>query len=134
VCGPRWYRARIRALGPFVALIPPAVLGAIAWLALRLGDGNLSGAIGLVGGVVAAPGLLVMGAPFADESRYPVAVLLSAPLWMLIGFVAARRATRSPMAMWRDFWQNYAWLALGVVVGACGALAAAAFVLGESLI
>jgi hypothetical protein len=133
LAGPRWYRSRIRSLGWLVALIPPAVVGAVAWLALRLADTRWSGLIGLFGGVVAAPGLLVAGAPLADESNYPLAVAASIPLWLLIGLLASRRATRSPMATWRDFWREYAWMFAGVAVGAAGALIAATVILGESL-
>jgi len=133
LAGPRWYRSRIRSLGWLVGLIPPAVVGGVASLALRLGDTRLSGLVGLFAGVVAAPGLLVVGAPLADESNYPLAVVASTPLWMLIGFLASRRATRSPMATWRDFWREYAWMFVGVAIGAAGALIAATVILGESL-
>ena len=103
-------------------------------MALRLGEGRTSGLIGLACGVIAAPALLVVGAPFADDARYPLAVAASGVLWMLIGFVAARRATRSPMATWREFWREYTWLATGISLGAIGALIAATLVLGESLV
>ena len=111
-----------------------AVLGAVAWLALRLGDGRSSGLIGLVGGVAAAPGLLVAGAPFADDSRYPLAIAASALLWLVLGLLASRRATRSPMASWRDYWRELTWLTVAVVVGAIAALVASTAILGESLV
>ena len=133
LAGPRWYRTRIRSFGWLVALVPPAVVGAIAWLSLRLADSRLSGLVGLFGGVVAAPGLLVAGAPLADESNYPLAVVASTPLWLLIGLVASRRATRSPMATWREYWREYAWMFVGVALGAGGSLIAATVILGESL-
>lgn len=119
--------------GPVLALAPPAVLGGLAWLVMRVGDGRFSGLFGLFGGVIAAPGLLVAGAPFGDDSTYPIAVAASAPLWLLIGVIASRRATRSPMADWSDFWREYAWLAFAVAIGAVGALVAASSVLGEAL-
>jgi len=103
-------------------------------LALRVGDGRSSGLIGLIGGVSAAPGLLVAGAPFADEGRYPLAVLASVPLWLVLGLIASRRATRSPMASWRDYSRELVWLTVGVVMGAIAALVAATAILGESLI
>ena len=53
--GPRWFRLRIRSRGPFLAIIPPAVLGAAALLVLRLFEGKLSGYLGLFLGVAAAP-------------------------------------------------------------------------------
>ncbi len=133
LAGPRWYRTRIRSFGWLVALVPPAVVGAVAWLSLRIGESRLSGLIGLFGGVVAAPGLLVAGAPLADESNYPLAVVASIPVWMLVGLIASRRATRSPMATWRDFWREYAWMFAGVAIGAAGSLIAATVILGESL-
>lgn len=133
IAGPRWYRARIRTLGPFVALIPPGVLGLLAWVALEVSDSRWSGMFGLFGGVIAAPGLLVAGAPFGDESMYRLAALASAPLWMVVGLAASRRATRSPMATWADYWREYVWPAIGVAAGAIGALVVASAVLGESL-
>ena len=71
---------RIRVLGPLLGLVPMALFGAIAWLSLRLGDGRTSGLLGLVAGVAAAPGLLFAGAPFADDSSYPMAVVASIPI------------------------------------------------------
>lgn len=103
-------------------------------MALRVGDGKTSGLIGLVGGVSAAPGLLVAGAPFADDAMYPVAVLASVPLWLALGFLASRRATRTPIAAWSDYARELFWLTVAVVLGSCGALIAATTILGESLI
>ena len=134
MAGPRWYRARIRLLGPLFGLIPMIVLGAIAMLALRLGDGRTSGLIGLVAGVSAAPGLLIAGAPFSDDAAYPLAVLASTPLWLLLGLLASRRATRTSVATWRDYARELLWLTIAVVLGASGALIAATASLGESLI
>ncbi len=134
MAGPRWYRARIRLLGPLFGLIPMVILGAIAMIALWAGDGRTSGLIGLVAGVSAAPGLLLAGAPFADDARYPLAVLASATLWLVLGLLASRRATRVPTANWRDYARELFWLTIAVVLGACGALIAATAVLGESLL
>jgi hypothetical protein len=134
VDGPRWYRARIRTLGPPAALVPPALLGLVAWWVLQSTDGRTSGVFGLVAGVIAAPGLLVVGAPFSDDAAYRIAIVASAVLWLVLGIVASRRATRSPVATWRDFWRELTYLGLGVAVGAIGALVAATTVLGESLL
>jgi hypothetical protein len=38
------------------------------------------------------------------------------------------------MATWRDFWREYAFLAIGVAIGAIAALIASTVSLGESLI
>jgi len=111
-----------------------AILGATAWLSLQLADGKTSGLLALVTGVSAAPGLLFVGAPFSDNSQYPMAVVASMPLWLVLGFVASRRATRSTVASWRDYWREMAFLTIAVVLGAIVALAAATRILDESLV
>lgn len=131
--GPRWYRSRIRVWGPFVALIAPAVLGAIAYMSLQLFDTTWSGAVGLIGGVLAAPVLLIVGAPFANRGIYPLAVIASIPLWMGVGWLAAIRATRNPMADWREFRKHLVPLTLGIWVGAAAAMMIATFVIGDTL-
>ncbi|MET0324298.1 MAG: hypothetical protein ABW219_03670 [Ilumatobacteraceae bacterium] len=132
--GPRWYRSRIRSRGPFLALVPPAVLGVLALLLLNVFNGKTSGYGGLLLGVFAAPGLLAVGAPFSSDSVYPIGVTLSVMLWLVVGAIAAARATRNPMATWTDFWRNYAWLAGGIWVGAIAALVIARFVVGDALV
>jgi hypothetical protein len=132
--GPRWYRLRIRSRGPFLALVPPAVLGVIALIALKLFDGKTSGLIGLICGVFAAPALLVVGVPFSDRSVYPIGVALSVLLWLIVGAIAAHRTTRNPMASWADFWRTYAWLAGGIWLGASVALIVAKFTVGQALV
>lgn len=132
--GPRWYRSRIRRLGPLFGVLPMALVGAVAWVALRLGDGRTSGMLGLVAGVTAAPGLLVAGAPFSDSDGYPVAVLASVPLWIALGFVASRRATRSPIATWGAYTRELVLLTIAVAIGAGAALGVSALSLGESLL
>lgn len=115
-------------------MLPPGVLGLLGVAALRLFDNRWSGLFGLLSGLVAAPGLLVAGAPFGDDSRYGMFVLASIPLWLLIGLVASRRATRAPIATWADYWREYAWLAGGVVVGVGAALAVASAAIGDPLV
>ncbi len=131
--GPRWFRTQIRRRGPFLALIVPAIVGVGAALILRIFDTAWSGAVGLVGAVCAAPTLLVAGAPFSDRGLYPIAILAAVPLWMVVGWMAARRATRNPMASWADFGRHLAMLTLGVWVGSIVAMVIATMSLGESL-
>jgi hypothetical protein len=132
--GPQWYRARIRRFGPFLALVAPAVMGAVAIALLALFDGRASGWAGLILGVCAAPGLLAIGVPFASTSTYPIGIGLSIVLWLAVGFVAARIATRNPVASFADYWRAYRWLAIGVWVGVLAALAGSSLVLGRELL
>lgn len=115
-------------------MLLPILIGGAAYASLELSNAAWSGAVGLVAGVAAAPGLLAVGAPFGDSNRYPLAIALSGLLWMAIGFAAARRATRNPLATWSDFWRHYMWMAGGIWVGACVALGIATVFLGEALV
>lgn len=132
--GPRAYRTRLRVLGPIAALIPAALMGLVALLMLR---GNTSLARGVGGfalAIFAAPGLLAAGVPLSTgASTYFVAIVASAALWLLIGVLASRRATRSPVATWRDFWREWAWPAAGVWIGVAAALGVADLLLGRTL-
>jgi len=123
----------VRTWGPLAALIVPAIVGAIAYFSLHLFDTAWSGAVGLIGGVLAAPALLAAGAPFGDRGLYPLAVAASGLLWLFVGLLAARRATRNPMATWSDFWRHYAWMCAGVWAGAALALGVAALSISDSL-
>jgi hypothetical protein len=129
-----WYRGRIRRYGPFLALAVPALLGAAAIAVLALFDGRASGWIGLVLGVCAAPGLLVIGVPFAETSTYPIGIAISVALWLAVGVAAARIATRNPVASFADYWRAYRWLAIGVWVGALAALVGSSLILGRELL
>ena len=111
----------------------PAIVGAVAYFSLHLFDTAWSGAVGLIGGVLAAPALLAAGAPFGDRGLYPLAVAASGLLWLFVGLLAARRATRNPMATWSDFWRHYAWMCAGVWAGAALALGVAALSISDSL-
>lgn len=132
--GPRWYRSRLRSFGPFLALVIPAIVGAGAYVALKGSDAPWSGVIGLLGAVAAAPLLLVVGAPLGDSDLYLPAIVLSIPFWMLVGYVAARRATRFALATWSDWWRHYLPMMFGVWIGAGVALLIATLAIGESLI
>jgi hypothetical protein len=126
--GPLHYRRRIRTLGPFVALVPPAVALGIALLVWRLypcsGTACVSsGAAGWLLAALALPTSLVVGMPWeGGTSRYALMVITSAALWVVLGWLAARRATQSPVASWRDWWREYAWFLVGVWAGVLAAL------------
>jgi len=125
--GQRAYRARIRRLGPWAGLAVPAALGLLAAV--------LGGIVGFLLALLAAPALLVVGVPLSSGAGvWIVALLGSALLWLLLATVATRRATRSPVATWADFWRQYAWLAGGVWLGTLLALVAANLLLGRTLL
>jgi hypothetical protein len=132
--GPLWYRSRIRQFGPLLALVIPAAMGVVAIASLQLFDGRASGWTALIVGVCAAPGLLAIGVPFASTSLYPLGIGISVALWFVVGMVAARIATRNPVASFADFWRAYRWLAIGVWVGALAALAGSSLILGRELL
>ena len=132
--GPRWYRGRILVAGPFAALAPPSVIGVLSLFVLLLGGGRQSAVAGLIGTVTSAPGLLLVGAPIADSSAYPMAILLSAVFWVVMGFIAAWRATRRPIAGWPDFWREYVFLWLATAIGAGIGIVIAAARIGGALL
>jgi hypothetical protein len=129
--GPLAFRYRIRRLGPVVALVPAAVLG-VASSRLLQGNTTTQGVLGFATAVLAAPALMPFGVPFSEGSG-PIVIgaLVSAALWLVIGFVAARRATRSPVATWRDFWREYLFLAAGAWLGAILSLGVIQLLLGR---
>lgn len=131
--GPRAYRRRIRTLGPAVALVAPAVVAVVGWLLLRGSNGPGRGVSGFVACVLALPALTAVGVPLAADVNYTIPVLLSALVWLIVGTIAARRATRRPAPMWRDFWREFAWIAAGLCIGAVVAVVAANLILGRTL-
>ena len=96
---------------------------------------TVRGVLGFLVAVLAAPGLLVAGAPMAGSTGlYVAATAGSAAMWLLIGAAATARATRSPVATWRDFWKEHFWLAGAVWLGVVGALVAANLILGGAFL
>ena len=59
---------------------PYALLGTALWYAVLH-----SGVHATVAGVLAAPGLLAVGAPFGDKDLYPLAIGASVVMWLLVG-------------------------------------------------
>jgi hypothetical protein len=132
--GMRAYRRAIRSAGPLWGLTPPALLGGLAFLLLRGSTSTVRGVGGFAAAVIAAPGLLAAGVPLSSgATTYLAAIAGSAVLWFVIGLIASRRATVSPVATWADFWKEYVWLFLAVVVGVLLALVAANLILGRAL-
>ena len=132
--GPLWYRGRIRRFGPFLALLVPVALWLLDVVVRAVLDGRLRGWSTLFLRLSAAPGLLAVGYPFALESERPLGVLISIPVWLLVGYVAARVATRNPVAVFRDYWRAYGWLATAVAVGAITAIVLGGVLTNTSLV
>lgn len=128
--GPLWYRARIRRFGPLLALATPAVLWMLDAAVRGVLDGRARGWTSLLLRLCAAPGLLAVGYPFATRTERPLGIALSVPLWLLIGYAAARVATRNPVARFSDYWRAYRWLAGAVIVGVGAAYVVAAATVG----
>lgn len=133
--GPRAYRIQIRRIGPFLALVPPLLIGALALALVHHNASTGRGVLSFVFAVFAAPMLLVFGIPLSHGGgSYLAAILSSAAVWVAVGATASFRATRRPVATWRDYWREYLWLGGGLWLGAVGALVAADLLLGRSLI
>ncbi len=132
--GPKAYRRIVRQRGPVAGLLLPALIGLLGLLLLRNNTQTWRGVGGFLLSVVAAPVLLVTGAPLAAGHSYTLALLASAALWILLGTIAARMATRTPVATWRDFWREFLWLAGGVWLGVVVAMVAANLILGGAFL
>jgi hypothetical protein len=133
--GPRAFRFRLRRIGGFAALAPAAALALLSFLFLRNNTTAVRGVAGFVAATLAAPALMPFGIPLAnDASRMLLGILVSVVLWFGIGVVAARRATRSPVATWRDFWREYLWLAGGIWLGVLAGLLVIEIVLGRAML
>jgi hypothetical protein len=133
--GAREYRSNIRRLGPVMAVAPAAALGLAALALVHHNQSAGRGVLSFVCAIGAAPALLVYGVPLSHGSgTYLPAIGVSALGWLGAGLLASFRATRRPVATWRDFWREYAWLAAGVWLGTAFALLAADLLLGRALI
>jgi hypothetical protein len=128
--GPLAYRKRLRRLGPLLGLLAPAavLLLAVAFRATSPDQG--------IDGIKAAFSswvLVLLALPTATAAGLPwttsgdgllVAGATSAVAWAGIGWLAALRATRQPVATWRDWAKEYAVLAVAVWAGAVTGLVA----------
>jgi hypothetical protein len=123
--GPVANRRAVRRYGPLAALVVPALAGAIGSLLLWGSDSAWRGVPGFALVVAAAPILPLVGVPAEGGSlRYLTAGALSMVLWLVIGFIASRRATRLPIATWDDWRTEYRSLALGASLGGLAAVGA----------
>jgi hypothetical protein len=125
------HRRRVRSLGALAGLVPPAVLAAIGGALLWGSDSGKRGLPGFVSLVLGVPVLPLLGVPAEGGSgRYALAAAASAVVWLVIGWIAARRATRLPVAGWAEWRKEYFPLAIGVWTGAIAALIIAGMMVG----
>ena len=118
-----------------MAPIPAGVLAAVSWLLLHDNTSTARGVGGFLLATLAAPLLLIAGAPLrAGTGVYWLAVAASIAGWMVVGAVAARRATRRPIATWRDYWRDFGWLAGAIWLGALLSLVIANLILGRAFL
>ena len=110
-----------------VGLTGLALSGAPAIAALlALGGSPLKGIPGFLLTAMSAPTMLLVGVPVTSgTARFVLAGVTSLVLWCGVGAWAAARATRNPMASWRDWWKEYLWLAVPIWIGAAVAFAVA---------
>jgi hypothetical protein len=129
--GPADYRRRIRRYGALAALLVPIVSVGIALLVWEFWPSTggtrdlVPSVIGWILAALALPTAVLVGLPFSGGPiRLTVAIATSVVAWFVVGFAASRRATRVPVADWRDWRREYLWLAiplwLGVLVGLGG--------------
>ncbi len=125
----------MRTIGPLLALVPPAVVGVVALGLLRDSTTATTGVAGFVLAVLAAPLLPVLGAPLrSGTGLYLLAAAGSAAVWLVLGAMAAVRATRDPRSGWGRFWGELGWMVLCVWVGVALAVLATNLVLGRLLV
>lgn len=111
------------------------MLGAVAALALHDNTSSTRGIGGFAAAVFAAPAMLAFGVPLASgSSKVMLGALVSAAIWFALGLLAARRATRSPVATWRDFWRELVWLVGGVWLGTVIALVVVQLAVGGAIL
>lgn len=110
------------------------MVGFAGYAALKVSEAAWSGTFGTAASYFAAPALLAVGGPLADEALRPLAIGASALMWLLSGVLASRRATRNPFATWGDFWRHYSWMLFGIWVGVMMAIAIATAWIGPDLL
>ncbi len=109
-----------------MGLVVPASFVVLGALMLHWTGSTIRGSGGFLLTALAAPTMLLLGIPVSGgTARYLLAAATSVLFWLGVGAWSARRATRSVVASWRDWWVEFAWLAVPVWVGATVAFAVA---------
>lgn len=124
-------RRLVRRRGGLVALVCALALVVVGKIVGWVLGGSVGGVASFVSLVMAVPVMPVVGMPAAGGSgRLLIALAASAALWWTVGQAAAGRATRRPVAGWREWSREFLIVGSGVWAGAIGALVLGAIVLG----
>jgi hypothetical protein len=137
--GPVAYARKLRRAGWLMALLVPALLlglTALAKVTLTCPTGQLCSnrvATNWVLPGLALPTAILWGIPLrGGTARYVGVVASSALLWAILGVWAAGRATRRPIATWRTWFREYAFLLIGVWLGVLAGLVALGAIVGQN--
>jgi hypothetical protein len=108
----------VKVLGPIAGLILPGLSLAAWWLFVHWGGSTIRGAAGFLSASFAGPTLLLLGVPIkGGTTRYAIAFVTSAALWLILGAWASRRASIAPVPKWSSWWREFLWLAIPVWLG-----------------
>ena len=109
-----------------MSLVFPAIAAIVALLLLRGSATAWRGIVGFIAAVLALPTLPAVGLPVAGGStRWVLAASSSLVLWLALGYVASRRATRRMAASWPEWRHEWTRLAAGIWIGSLIGLALA---------
>lgn len=114
------YRQELRRKSGAYAVAGAAAIALLGMLLIAL-PGRLTGLLGFVLIIAACPLLVAFGIPLTvSVGSVALGVLLSFALWFGLAQWAAHRATRAPIADWRDWWRMLWPLVLAMALGGGG--------------
>jgi len=111
------YRSELRRKGGVFAVAGAGIVAALGAVLMLL-PGRVTGVVGFALIVAACPLLVAFGVPITSSvGTIAIGVALSLVSWLVLGQWAAYRATKRPVADWRD-WRSVLWpLALAMIIG-----------------
>jgi hypothetical protein len=111
------YRSELRRKGGVYAVAAAGIVAVLGGVLMLL-PGRVTGVVGFALIVAACPLLVAFGVPITSGiGTIAIGVALSLVSWLVLGQWAAYRATKRPVADWRD-WRSVMWpLALAMIIG-----------------
>ncbi|MFZ8967388.1 MAG: hypothetical protein ACO2ZH_08055, partial [Ilumatobacteraceae bacterium] len=109
--------SELRRKGGVYAVAGAGIVAALGGVLMLL-PGRVTGVVGFALIVAACPLLVAFGVPITSSvGTIAIGVALSLVSWLVLGQWAAYRATKRPVADWRD-WRSVMWpLALAMIIG-----------------